>query len=91
MDQTLSSQEDASFEDIYDIKIVPNPSHGEFVLEGINEISEDVITTIYNQQGQLIRRFMEKPSLIELTYPGFYYIRIDAMGSTSTKRIIVVE
>ncbi len=82
----------------FNISINPNPSHGKFILELINEGNNNLSIQIINTIGQTVYSSKEMLSAADLNReidlsnmaPGVYCIMID-LGSNSIRKKIIVE
>lgn len=76
--------------------VYPNPTHGQFMLEMNLVEKQDVIISIYNSNGQLVREFKfddidQFARQINMTdeAEGLYSIRINAGGKLYNKQVVI--
>lgn len=82
------------------VDIIPNPSRGKFKIVGNSNKFNKCAISLYDESGRLVARVKNidgtpghntvsysKPSLS----PGIYFLRIDAIGGSQTRKIIIVD
>lgn len=80
------------------IKIIPNPNSGKFVLElSIIESESDYVLKLFNSQGQLViqQEIDFENGIVSFDYgnliSGAYYIRIEADGCVMNSKLVIIK
>jgi len=76
----------------YDVKIFPNPSQGELVIESVEKIEK---VEVYDLQGQLMPSSFDSNSqlLKSLDYlpSGMYILKIQILGAAVTQKHMIIQ
>ena len=86
-------------DDDYEINIYPNPAQNEFELVFVSTLKQDITISFYNTLGQIVKsetleqfvgQYKNKYDVSELA-KEVYFMRINLMNKTHTRKIILVE
>jgi len=74
-------------------RIAPNPSTGSFIVKDDSGISDNITVSIYNSNGQLIRKLFTKTNnlinLKDILTTGYYNLHIKHNNNISVEKLII--